>query len=317
MKKLILLTGYLFLCAVSWSQTITGRIKTENGDYISKATVSLHRLKDSVLLSTTLTGADGSFEIKRKDSIPVLLQVSASGYTAKWINLAKQPDLSSVSLSIAPKSMTAVVVNAKKPIIEVKPDKLVFNVESSINATGSTALELLQKSPGVIVDKDDNIQLSGKNGVRIYIDGKPSPLAGTDLAAYLRGLNSNDIEAIEIITNPSAKYDAEGNAGIINIRLKKNKNYGANGNVTGGYGIGIYSKYNGGGSLNYRNSKVNLFSNFSAYNNLNANEFDLYRVQNDTTYDQQTNSKFHSRGQNLKLGADWYLDKKSTIGICA
>ena len=211
--------------------------------------------------------------------------------------------------------MNAVVVTAKKPIIEVKPDKLVFNVESSINATGSNALELLQKSPGVVVDKDDNIQLSGKNGVKIYIDGKPSPLAGTDLAAYLRGLNSSDIEAIEIITNPSARYDAEGNAGIINIRLKKNKNYGANGNITGGYGIGIYSKYNGGGSLNYRNSKVNLFSNFSAYNNLNANQFDLYRVQNDTTYDQKSSSTFHARGQNLKLGADWYLNKKNTVGF--
>ena len=84
-------------------------------------------------------------------------------------------------------------------------------------------LELLQKSPGVIVDKDDNIILSGKNGVKIYIDGKPTPLTGTDLSAYLRGVSSNDIEAIEIITNPSARYDAEGNAGIINIRMKKIK----------------------------------------------------------------------------------------------
>ncbi len=315
MKKLILFMACIAISITSWSQMLQGKISAENGDAISKATITLHRAKDSALLRTALSVSDGSFEINISDSIPVLLQVTASGYTGKWINPEKQKDLSGIQLATAPKSMDAVVVTVKKPIIEVKPDKLVFNVEASINATGSTALELLQKSPGVIVDKDDNIQLSGKNGVRIYIDGKPSPLAGTDLAAYLRGMNRSDIEAIEIITNPSAKYDAEGNAGIINIRLKKNKNYGVNGNISGGYGIGIYSKYNGGGSLNYRNKKVNLFTNYSAYNNLNANEFDLYRVQNDTTYDQQSNSKFHSRGQNLKMGADWYLDKKSTIGF--
>lgn len=109
-------------------------------------------------------------------------------------------------------------------MIEVKADRTVFNVESSINATCSNALELLQKGPGVTVDKDENISMKGKNGVRIYIDGKPSPMAGTDLAAYLKSVQSSDIESIEMIENPSAKYDASGNAGSLTSGLKRTKN---------------------------------------------------------------------------------------------
>jgi outer membrane receptor protein involved in Fe transport len=134
-------------------------------------------------------------------------------------------------------------------------------VEASINATGSNALELLQKSPGVQVDNNDNISMKGKTGVRIYIDGKMTQLDTKDLAAYLRSINSNDIEAIEMISNPSAKYDASGNAGIINIRLKKNKKYGTNGTVNLGFIQGITPKGNGSVNLNYRDKKINVFGN--------------------------------------------------------
>ncbi|MEI9809981.1 MAG: hypothetical protein WDO16_20105 [Bacteroidota bacterium] len=98
----------------------------------------------------------------------------------------------------------------------------------------------MRKAPGVTIDKDDNISLAGKNGVQIFIDGKPSPLSGADLAAYLKSLQSAQIEAIELITNPSAKYEAAGNAGIINIKLKKNKAFGTNGSVNAGYNIGTF-----------------------------------------------------------------------------
>ncbi len=138
--------------------------------------------------------------------------------------------------------MSNVTVTAKKPMVEVKADKTILNVEGTINATGSNALELLRKSPGVLLDKDDNISLAGKNGVQVYIDGRSTPLSGQDLANYLKTLQSSQIEAIELITNPSAKYDAAGNAGIINIRLVKNKSLGTNGSVNAGWNIGIYRK---------------------------------------------------------------------------
>src|SRR4029078_12247028 len=128
-----------------------------------------------------------------------------------------------LQLSKGSGNLKEVVVTTRKPAIEVRADKTILNVEGSINSVGQDALELLRKSPGVLVDKDDNLSLSGRNGVQVYIDGRPSPLTGSDLAAYLKSLQSSQIEAIEIISNPSAKYDAAGNAGIINIRLKKNK----------------------------------------------------------------------------------------------
>src|SRR3982074_2272822 len=122
-----------------------------------------------------------------------------------------------------------------------------------VNAVGQTALELLRKSPGVLVDKDDNLSLSGKNGVQVFIDGRPTPLSGKDLSEYLKTIQSSSIESIEIISNPSAKYEAAGNAGIINIKLKKNKSFGTNGSVNAGWNIGTYAKYNAGFALNHPN----------------------------------------------------------------
>src|SRR4026207_232363 len=174
------------------------------------------------------------------------------------------------------KSLQGVTVSSEKPMMEVKADKTIVNVEGTMNAVGNDALELLRKSPGVTVDKDDNITLAGKNGVQVYIDGKPSPLTGTDLTSYLKSTQSAQIESIEIITNPSAKYEAAGNAGIINIRLKKNKAFGTNGSVNAGLNFGVYPKYNAGISINHRNKGINIFGNYNYNNNTSQSVFKLY-----------------------------------------
>jgi outer membrane receptor protein involved in Fe transport len=129
-----------------------------------------------------------------------------------------------------------VSVQGKKPFIEHQIDKMVLNVENSIIATGGTALEILEKAPGVQLDRqNDQILLNNKSGVMVMIDGKNNFLSSADLTVYLNGLSSSQIATIEIITNPSAKYDAAGNAGIINIKLKKNKAFGTNGSVSSTY----------------------------------------------------------------------------------
>ena len=218
-------------------------------------------------------------------------------------------------LEKASTNLQDVTVTSKKPMIEVKADKTILNIEGTINAVGSDALELLRKAPGVLLDKDDVISLAGKNGVRIYIDGKPSPLSGIDLAAYLRNIQSSEIESIEIITNPSAKYDAAGNAGIINIRLKKNKSFGTNGSVNAGYGIAINPRYNGSLALNHRNKKINVFGNFNYYRNRNQNVFKLYREQLDTIFDQVNKGFSRNEGLGFKTGIDYFINNKNTIGI--
>src|SRR4030095_15728960 len=171
------------------------------------------------------------------------------------------------------------------------------------------------KSPGVTVDKDENLNMNGKNGVQVYVDGRPTPLTGADLAAYLKSMQSSQVESIELITNPSAKYEAAGNAGIINIRLKKNKSFGTNGSVNAGWNIGTYGKYNGGASLNYRNKKINIFSNYSFNYGPNQQSLTINRTVLDSLFDQHGSFRMLANAHNFKVGADYFLNKKNTLGV--
>jgi len=212
-------------------------------------------------------------------------------------------------------SLKAITVNGRKPPVEVKADRTIVNVEGTINSVGQDALELLRKSPGVMVDKDNNISLSGKNGVKLYVDGRQVPLNGSDLADYLKTLQSSQIESIELISNPSAKYDASGNAGIINIRLKRNRSFGNNGSITGGYHAGTHSNYNGGISLNHRDAHFNWFGNYDYNNTVNATNINLYRIQLDTLFDQHSAITPHISSHTFKTGLDYYWDKYNTLGV--
>lgn len=321
MRKLVtILTGLTLFSAVSMAQKVTGSVKDDQGKGLDKTTVSLLRGKDSSVVKLAVTTDNGKFSITAPQPGNYLLSTSHVGYTtvySKVFELSGSGELSLGDLTLAKSSgnLAGVTVTSKKPLVEVKADKTVLNVEGTMNATGNDALELLRKSPGVLVDKDDNISLAGKNGVRVYIDGKPSPLAGADLANYLKSLNSAQIEAIELVTNPSAKYDAAGNAGIINIRLKKNKAFGTNGSVNAGYNIGIYPKYNGGINFNHRNKGINIFGNYNFNDTKQNNVFNLYRTVLDTVFDGRTKMIFNNRSHGFKGGIDWFVDNKNTLGI--
>jgi iron complex outermembrane recepter protein len=323
MKQIITFTILIFFSAFSFAQNVTqvsGKIAGDNNKPVAAATVSLLKAKDSSLVKIAVTNSNGDFKITPINPGNYFLAATSVGFkktASSTFEVKEGQDYNAAPLTLlhSSTSLAAVTVQAKKPMIEVKADKTIFNVENSINATGSNAFELLQKSPGVTTDKDDNISMQGKNGVKIYVDGKPTQMGGADLAAYLRSINSADIESIEMITNPSAKYDASGNAGIINIRLKKNKNYGANGNIAGGIASGHTLKYNNSLSLNYRNKKINIFSNYSNNYGHYRNIFNLYRVQNDTTYDQHSINLNNNKSNNIKAGIDYYINSKNIIGV--
>jgi iron complex outermembrane recepter protein len=157
--------------------------------------------------------------------------------------------------------------------------------------------------------------MKGKTGVKVYVDGKMMQLDTKDLAAYLKSINSNDIEAIEMISNPSAKYDASGNAGIVNIRLKKNKKFGTNGSLNTGFVQGVTPKGNGSLNLNYRDKKINLFGNVGGNIGRYENTLKLYRIQKDTLYDQKTVMHSNDKSINIKGGADYFVNSKNTIGF--
>jgi outer membrane receptor protein involved in Fe transport len=325
MKKLISLTAMqLCLCLFVWAQdsagSVHGSVMDATHEPLPFANILLFNASDSTLAKAEYASEDGSFKMLNIEPGDYWLKASFVGlpdYISELLivqanNTTKIPP---VVLDQVGTELAEVVVTALKPLIEVKPDKTVFNVEGSINATGNTAFELMRKAPGLIVDNNDNIILLGKSGVKIFIDGRPSPLSADDLVEMLKSMQSDQIEAIEIITNPSSKYEAEGNAGIINIRMKKDKRHGTNANITLGYTIGVFPKYNGSTSVNHRNKKMNVFGSYSHSTGNRRNNFNLYREQLGMVYDQRNIRTADYMNHNFKAGADYLINDKNTIGL--
>jgi iron complex outermembrane recepter protein len=320
MMKNILFQAVLALIAINAQATnITGKVNKNTSN--SNAAVALFDAKDSALLKSVLTDNNGDWMMTDVSAGNYFLYTSADGFITDSSNVFTVADapivMPAITLKLAPKKtnkIDGVSVVAKKPMIEVKADKTIINVESSINAAGSNALEILRKSPGVTIDKDDNISLKGKSGVMVYIDGKQTYLDNATIASILKGTQSTAIESIELITNPSAKYDAAGNAGIINIKLKKNKRIGTNGTVTGGISYGYTPKYNGSININHNNKKINVFGMYSADNGKNENFFNFYRTQGGFNYDQKNIQISSTTDQTFKVGADYMLSTKHILG---
>jgi iron complex outermembrane receptor protein len=315
-KFSMFLTGLMLLATISQGQKISGVVKDHQGKALEKSTVSLLRAKDSSVVKLGVTGDQGKYTLLAEPG-NYLVSASFVGYEPAYsaeFEVRSDIQVPEIVMNKQRGDLTAVTVTAQRPIIEVKADKTILNVEGTINAVGNDGLELLRRAPGVMIDKDDNISLAGKTGVQIFIDGKPSPLSGADLANYLKSMQSAQIEAIEIITNPSARFEAAGNAGIINIKLKKNKSYGANGTVNLGYNQGYYGKFNSGINMNYRNQKVNLFGSYNYNNGKYRNQFHLYREQFDSIFDQRNTMVFHNNTHGFKGGIDYFINQKSTLG---
>lgn len=309
----------LFFATKLTAQTLSGFITDSANSPLVAVTVALQRSKDSAVVRYSITDKGGAYRFAIKDSGTYFISATAAGFqpytSLPFVTTSETISLPPIKLAANNTTLTGVQIISKKPVVEVLPDKTVFNVESSINAAGNNALELLQKSPGVLVDQNDAISVSGKTGVRIYIDGRPSPLGAQDLAQYLRSLSAADIEAIEIISNPSARFKAAGNAGIINFRLKKNKSLGTNASVAGGWSVGVFPKYNGSLSLNHRNKRWNFFGSYGYNQGRNRSYLNLYRFQADSIFDQQSITTFSTAAHNIRAGADFFIDAKQTVGV--
>jgi hypothetical protein len=317
--RILFLLFFAATFSAASAQQVSGFAKDTEGKPLGGATISLLADTGSRVLKLAVSAENGAYQfsgindgkyrisashVSFQPAVSPVFTVSGGAATAPELKLAKNSS-----------KMNTVTVTATKPMIEVKADKTIVNVEGTINSTGNDALELLRKSPGVSVDKDDNLSLSGKNGVQVYIDGRPTPLAGQDLANYLKSMQSSNIESIELITNPSARYEAAGNAGIINIRLKKNRSFGTNGSVNAGWNIGTYPKYNTGINLNYRNRLVNIYGSYGYNNSQNLSTMSIRRLtSSDSLFEQKNRVNMQSESQNYKAGVDFFLDKKSTLG---
>ena len=199
-------------------------------------------------------------------------------------------------------------MRSTKPMIEVTSNALVMNVEASPILQNGTAKQVLEKSPGVVVDQNGNISVKGKSNVLIYLDGKPTYMSNADLMRMLESMPAQHIEKLEIMDNPPAKYDAEGNAGIINIVRTAEAAVGLNGTVGVNLGQGRYSRISPNVQLNYRQNKVNLFGDYSYFYNKNVGSTTLFRrIPNEaqggiTTFDQVTSRLNLPQGHNFRAG---------------
>jgi hypothetical protein len=320
---LLIISGY-----VDAQISIHGIAKEADKGPLESATVSLCRGTDTTVFKTTVTNHEGRFVFPEVHSGIYHIRISAIGYdplTGTNFKIEandKTVELLPFDLHRKNNELQSVAVVSKKPFIEQKSDRILVNVDASPANAGTSVMDVLEKSPGVSVDKDGNISLKGKQGVTIMIDNRPTYMSGTQLATYLKSLPSSAIDQLEIMSNPSAKYDAAGNSGIINLKTKKNKARGFNGSATLTYTQGEYAKPGGSLNLNDREKKFNFFLNggytyWQGFQNLdiNRNYLDAGTDNINSIFTQNTHMKFLSPELNLKVGADYFLDSKTTLGI--
>jgi hypothetical protein len=335
MKKLLQLTFALLATMNSFAQnsgSVTGVVLDEKSEILPFTNVLLLKAKDSTLAKAVTSDIDGKFLIENTAFNNYLLKISMVGYgeiyTPKFILNEASPNFKfePIKLTLQTQMLKEVSVTAKKPFIEQQIDKTVVNVENSIVATGNTLLEILEKSPGVVVDKQNNaLKLKNKDGVLVMIDGRRNFLSNEALIQFLSNLNSEQVASIEIITNPSSKYDAQGNSGIINIKLKKNLSFGTNGTLTISAGNTFLPdapkdlyRLSTNLSLNHRNKKWNLYGNINPGKNTWYNDNTLVRSTNyeglRSEFDQKSQRNGSGIFTNGKIGADYFLSSKTTLG---
>ena len=318
---LLLLLTYQNVYSQSSQSAIQGVVfNTENKPAIYSTAVLMN--KDSVFMSGSLIGEDGIFRFEKLNEGEyhiMIRNIEFQTYISELITVSdnKTIDIGSIQLKVSRNNLEEVVITGEKALVEIHSDKMVYNVSASVNATGNNALELLSKSPGIRVDMDNNIILQGKTGVQIYINGRPSRISGSDLANMLEGMQSENIESIEIISNPSAKYDAEGTGGVINIIMKKSLATGFNGNITGSYSKGIKPRTNVGTSVNYNGEKIKFFSSLNLSDNnytFNRNEVML---RENYSLDMLSLRPTHKKGINFAGGMDYKINREHTLSLDA
>jgi iron complex outermembrane recepter protein len=329
MKISILLASLVLFLSSAFAQNagkIAGNI-LQNGKPAERATVSLHRVKDSATIKFSVVNKEGAYAFENIADGKYRVGVTAVGYQKSFSNAfelspsAQTIQVPDILLKQDAKALSGVTVTAKRPLIENKIDRTIVNVDASVLNVGTSALEVLEKSPGVSVDRDGNITLKGKEGVLVMVDGRPTQLGGADLANLLRNMNSNQLDQIEIMTNPPARYDAAGTSGIINIKTKKILTAGFNGSASIAYSQGRYPKTAEGFNFNYRSGKVNLFTNLSHNyqkrfgtlsfdrNILNSNTNAIEKI-----FGQQANRLMEGNAYSAKFGVDFFATQKTTLG---
>ncbi len=313
---------FTILAFMSFAQTasIKGLLQNAEKAPVPYANIVLYSSADSSVVKIEVSDNIGKFLIPSIPSGNYFLVASFIGYDdARKNNIqladGQQLDLGVFAFQAASVELAEATVKARRALVEIKPDRTVFNVQGTINSVGSDAIELLRKAPSVTVDNNDNINVLGRAGVLLYVDGKRQPLAGDDLTNFLKGISADQIDRIDIITNPGAKYEAEGNAGIIDIRLKKDKSHGGNGTINATHNQGRVGRSNLGFTGNFRNKNFNTYGNLGAGNRNGLHDLTFNSTQNGIRLQETNETRRSSEAVNFRLGTDFFINKNHTIGF--
>lgn len=314
-----------FALQAQGGHTVRGIVKDHTGQPAVAATVLLLRQADSGIARSTLADEQGGYLLENISDGLYHILVTMAGYPDYRSDTLRvngaDADGGTVLLQQGGTALQAVTITARKPFLERKADRTVMNVDAMIGNAGATALDVLEKAPGVRVDQDGSISLKGKQGVVVFIDDKPTYMSGTELQNYLRAMPSSTLEQVELMPNPPARYDAAGNAGVINIRLKKNRARGFNGNLNLAWNQGKYARSNNSLNLNFREGKVNAFATLAYGLHRGFNDLDIYRRYKNA--DESTRSLFSQNTYILtkgnaysgRAGLDYYIDERNTVGF--
>ena len=325
-----ILSVVLFLsCTYSMAiaqHTIKATAQDASGlETLPGVTASVFFSTDSALAKVDIADAEGRFtDLHLTSSGTYFIKFEMLGYEDFFVQdiLINRDtiDLGQINMVPSTLALDEVVVKAKKPFLERKLDRLTVNVENSILSAGGTAFDVLSRSPGIVIDPNEIITMRGRQGIIVYIDGRQTPMSGSDLVNYLKAMPAASLSRIDLITNPSSKYDAAGNAGIIDIRLKKDQRLGFNGMVNASYGQGVYPKSDAGLQLNYRNKKINVFGQYNYGYRLGLNHLILDRkFYDDFVFagkDEKINyTKIPVHFHNIRMGLDYFINEKTTLGF--
>jgi hypothetical protein len=304
--------------------TIKGNVNSPDNKPLDGATVYLQRAADSTLIKTALTEANGNFALSNIATGTyriVIVMIGFGNYKSETIKLEKDTILQPFILQQKTTTLKDVTITAQKPVVEHLIDRTIVNADALPGKDGATLMDLLEKSPGVTVE-ENTIQLQGKANVTIYVDDKPTYLSGDDLANYLRSLPASAVDRIELMSNPPAGYDAAGTGGIINIRTKRIRDKGFNGNLNLDYTQGKYTRSHNSLNLNIRQNKLNVAANFGYTLNNNDNDITLGRYFDPAiitgiapVFMQHSYITRHAQSYNGRISIDEYLTDKSTIGM--
>lgn len=320
MARFIYLVFLLIGTLPALAQTLVGTVREASAQPAAFAALKLLRATDSTFVGGTISDENGQYRFADIAEGTYRIQASLVGMNTVMspvVTVRAGQSLTLETLTFRPASqlLTAVTVRAQKPFVEQQADKTVLNVAANATAQGKTAYELLQQAPGVVVDPNDNIRMAGKQGVLVYIDGKPTNLSARDVANLLRATPAANIDKVELITNPSARYDAQGGAGIINIKFRRDKGLGLNGNASGGYGQSDHYRANAAIDLNYRAKHLNLYGNLAGSDNFQITNVSINRSLTGAQFTQRGYDSDGTRGAVYKAGADYFVGSRHTIGL--